>query len=222
METLLQRFIRDEVKSYVEPTRKGTPRGEPIGLSKVKHRAAVLVSTTSKPLFEIAREVGVSHGLLRKWTCEDVFKDAIKRLRREFVGLVQEYLLERLRAIQQVSDDDRRRAVVAAAKEGPGEVHIPAFADLSAIRDCQLYSVSVKKMLAAWAMKKDPAISVALLVGMAREEKWLEYERGILISLIKGHIETLLSGEGEWGDRLRSEVAMTLHLVGSHLERLGD
>jgi hypothetical protein len=221
-ETLLERFIRERVEAYVEPSRRGTPRGEPIGLSKVKYQAAVLIAVTSKPLFEIAREVSVSYGLVRKWGTETTFQKVIHQLQIEFAGLVQAYLLERLQTVRQISDDEHRAIVEAEAREAPQKIPVPASADLSLIMDAYMYSAAVKQLLADWAMEQDPAISVALLMGIVRDEKrWLKYERGFLISWIRRDIDVLLSGK-TLNKRSRGDLVLMLRLVQRHLEQLGD
>lgn len=73
-------FIQERVDSYPEPQRLGTRKGDPIGLSKIKYAAALHGLTYKKPK-EIAEEVGVSYGLLRKWGTE-----------KEFVSVLQQHL----------------------------------------------------------------------------------------------------------------------------------
>jgi hypothetical protein len=72
--TLLEYFIKDQLEQYEEPTRMGTPRGELIGLSKVKYHACLLTSLTNRKQEEIANELNISHSLLRKWRTERMFK----------------------------------------------------------------------------------------------------------------------------------------------------
>lgn len=80
--TLLDIFIKDELdklKTRPIPTRRGTPRGEPIGFPPVKIKAAVLCMRKDVPLQEVAKKVGISYGLLRKWRSEDKFKEEINK-----------------------------------------------------------------------------------------------------------------------------------------------
>jgi hypothetical protein len=83
---LLSRFLREKEKNYHEPTRRGTPRGEAIGLSLKKYRAT-LSCLTSNDLIAISKELGVSYGLLRKWRTEPGFKKQIEELIQEFAPL---------------------------------------------------------------------------------------------------------------------------------------
>ena len=82
---LLSRFIRDELARHVEPARRGTPRGAPVGFSR-KKLAAALGALTSTDVQQTAREVGVSYGVVRKWRTEAPFKALIERLEDEFVA----------------------------------------------------------------------------------------------------------------------------------------
>jgi hypothetical protein len=70
-----------------------------VGLSKKKHLVA-LWCLSSLELKEIARNVGVSYGLLRKWRTEGLFKETIKKLVDEFVQTVIGYLKENHAEVQ--------------------------------------------------------------------------------------------------------------------------
>ena len=91
---LLLHFLSEKEKNYEEPTRKGTARGEPIGLSLKKYRA-VLYSLTSLDLIRMSKKVGVYYGLLRKWRTEAEFKRRMKELTQEFAPLFIDSLLEK-------------------------------------------------------------------------------------------------------------------------------
>jgi len=66
-------YVATKVTEYTEPQRKGTPKGEPIGISKKKLHATLLALTDMRGK-KVAAIVGVSHGLYRKWKTEDNFK----------------------------------------------------------------------------------------------------------------------------------------------------
>lgn len=85
-EGLLSRFMDDRLKNYVAPSRKGVPRGEPIGFSEAKHKG-VLLSLTSIDLDKQAEMLGVSYGLLRKWRSENRFFGEVERYATEFAGI---------------------------------------------------------------------------------------------------------------------------------------
>jgi hypothetical protein len=91
---LLLRFLREKEKNYREPTRRGTPRGEAIGLSLKKYRAT-LYSLTSIDLIAMSKKLGVSYGLLRKWRTEPGFKKQIEELIQEFAPLFIDCLLKK-------------------------------------------------------------------------------------------------------------------------------
>jgi len=74
-------WVECMVQQYKERPRAGTPKGKPIGLSKAKYRAALLMilySPLMLSLKEIANVSKVSPGLIRLWRTEVGFKDAIK------------------------------------------------------------------------------------------------------------------------------------------------
>jgi hypothetical protein len=90
---LIPRFIRSKLADYAEPTRKGTPKGEPVGFSKTKYCATLYalrdkVLSGGEDLKAQAKELKVSHGLLRKWRTDPRFKDLVARHEREFFGFL--------------------------------------------------------------------------------------------------------------------------------------
>src|SRR4030042_1763782 len=91
---LLLRFIKEKRESYVEPSRKGTPRGEIIGLSLEKYMASLFM-LTSMNLKRINERSKVSYGLIRKWRTETPFKGQIEKHIMEFVPIFIGYQLKR-------------------------------------------------------------------------------------------------------------------------------
>lgn len=83
-------FIFLKYSNYDEPVRKGTPKGEKIGLSKKKYLASILVGTTNWKLKKIAKSCDVSYGLLRKWKTEPDFRAEADRHCTEFVKEIVE------------------------------------------------------------------------------------------------------------------------------------
>lgn len=92
--TLLQAFISHKRESYTEPSRSGTPKGEPIGLSKQKHYAALLMMLNI-PQEEIAKQAGVSYGLLRKWNTEPLFKATVEQHFMDFAAYFFKHVQQR-------------------------------------------------------------------------------------------------------------------------------
>jgi hypothetical protein len=91
---LLLRFIKEKRESYVEPSRKGTPRGEIIGLSLEKYEASLFM-LTSMNLKRISERSKVSYGLIRKWRTETPFKGQIEKHIMEFAPLFIGYQFKR-------------------------------------------------------------------------------------------------------------------------------
>jgi hypothetical protein len=69
-------YIVRKAQRYIEPQRRGTPRGDSIGFSSAKYRAALLTMTRLS-LRDAARAAGVSYGVLAKWKTEDDFMKVV-------------------------------------------------------------------------------------------------------------------------------------------------
>jgi len=126
-EKLLTRFIDDKLSTYVEPSKKGTPKGERVGFSRTKYRATLYalrgrVLDTTEDLIAQAKELKVSYGLLRKWRSEQDFKNLVSQHEKEFTG----YLLQILRR-----SDDRMR--IQNAKRKVGELLDQSLKELQSI-----------------------------------------------------------------------------------------
>jgi hypothetical protein len=89
---LLERFISAELASYVEPVRKGTPKGDPIGFSRAKYHAT-LYDLTGKSLKDQADDLGVNYAVLRIWHTEPEFKKLVARHRERFARTVDRRLV---------------------------------------------------------------------------------------------------------------------------------
>jgi len=110
----LSNFIKNRIAKYDEPTRKGTAKGCIVGLSKKKY-SATLWLLTNLTIDEIAKKVGVSQGLLRKWKTEDQFKEKTwqhqddyllyhKNKRDELYAILQDYFSNPVRIDELTSD----------------------------------------------------------------------------------------------------------------------
>ena len=91
---LLLSFMKEKAKNYTEPTRRGTPRGEAIGLSSKKYLATLYMLTPSA-LELLGQALGISYGLLRKWRTELLFKNQIEENAREFAAIFIDHLMEK-------------------------------------------------------------------------------------------------------------------------------
>lgn len=78
--TYLQNFINKKMRAYNPPASKREG-----GLFSQKYKAT-LIFLTNKLQEDIAREVGVSYGLIRKWRTEDKFWQTINEHYKEFLG----------------------------------------------------------------------------------------------------------------------------------------
>lgn len=86
-EPFLEKFITDKTKSYVEPSRIGVRKGDVIGLSRAKYKAALYMLYRNS-VQEIASELGISYGLLRKWRTEKLFIEVSNKHLLEFSEIV--------------------------------------------------------------------------------------------------------------------------------------
>tara|TARA_B100001964_G_C14216260_1_gene592959 strand:+ start:195 stop:1007 length:813 start_codon:yes stop_codon:yes gene_type:complete len=89
--TLLGKFIKDKSSEYIEPSRKGTPKGEPIGYSRVKYISS-LVMLLSYKQESLAEHIGITYQMMRKWAGEDKFKNEVERNCKEFAQIFVKHL----------------------------------------------------------------------------------------------------------------------------------
>lgn len=80
---LLLAWIQTKFSEHPEPQRKGTLRGDPIGIGTKKY-FAILLSLSNSKLKHLAQQVGVSYPVLLKWRTEGEFKKQVNTHRREF------------------------------------------------------------------------------------------------------------------------------------------
>src|SRR4030095_9560911 len=85
----LSKFIASKLAEYVEPSKKGTPKGEAVGFSLTKYQATLFTLRESlidnEDLKAQAKKLGISYGLLRKWRSEEKFKEVVSQHEKEFV-----------------------------------------------------------------------------------------------------------------------------------------
>lgn len=111
---LLPKFIDEKLTNYIEPTKEGTPRGEPVGFSKAKYRATLealreKVLPETDDLSTQAKRLRVAYGVLRKWRSEPQFKQLVAQHEKEF--------------IQELTNDDKRiTAAVDQLKRAKAEL----------------------------------------------------------------------------------------------------
>jgi len=110
-------WAKPRLASHQDPERLGTPRGEPVGLSKKKFWAAQAQVLYSKlfPLKDLAKESEVSPVQIRVWRTEGEFKKAMEEATRDFL----QYLSEE--ALKAWHDEDRLDTllyILAMQKDG--------------------------------------------------------------------------------------------------------
>jgi hypothetical protein len=102
--SLLSKFIKEKIDNYEEPQRKNTPRGDPIGYSRTKYLASLMLLRNYKQK-EIATLLEISHGLLRKWNTEEDFKVLVENTCKEFFKLALNHIEKTAELSQQLSDE---------------------------------------------------------------------------------------------------------------------
>lgn len=91
---LIETFIEEKLKTFREPVRQGVPRGEVIGFGLEKYKASLFIALKALRLKEVAEELDISYGLLRKWRTEYSFNKTIDSHRAEFVDFFIDHLKE--------------------------------------------------------------------------------------------------------------------------------
>jgi len=87
------------MKGYVEPTRKGTAWGKPVGFSARKLQAAILMALYPNifQMKELSGLVHVSAGVLKLWYRDEAFKKAVKERTMDlgrFIALLIDRILK--------------------------------------------------------------------------------------------------------------------------------
>jgi len=103
------------LKDYKEPERKGTVKGEPIGFSLKKMKAAcwMMLYPNCFTLKEIAKLAGVSDGVLRVWCHRDDFIEKRYEISRDYgaktatkiKGSIYEGLIKEFKVMPKTEDD---------------------------------------------------------------------------------------------------------------------
>lgn len=147
----LLHFIDRTLAAHVEPERRGTPKGAPIGFSRKKLHAALLYLTTLRPE-EIARIVGTSLGLVRKWRTELAFLARITQAAEDFLaGLYGTALMDTAAALAKATHIAEDAGASADARRAAGIFESDPL--LLAFGDVNLYGGVL-----AWAITETLAV----------------------------------------------------------------
>ncbi len=84
---LLINFLKNKLEKYEEPSREGTPKGEPIGFPQMKYLASLLLLTNIS-LKDLSKSLKISYGVLRNWNSEPAFKKQIEENMRSISAAV--------------------------------------------------------------------------------------------------------------------------------------
>jgi hypothetical protein len=77
----VEAWAETKLKNYQEPSRAGTPKGDPIGFSKKKYKAVLLMALypTCLKIIDIAKLAQVSENVLMVWRTQDDFRTAMRK-----------------------------------------------------------------------------------------------------------------------------------------------
>lgn len=84
MNTLLESFVDIKKNQHQEPARTKVPRGQRIGISKVKYEAALICALCNFDLKGLAKHLNGSYEVIRRWKTENDFKSLCNCLQHEF------------------------------------------------------------------------------------------------------------------------------------------
>jgi len=90
--TLLSEWLETKIRSYVEPSRARTKRGERIGFSKQKYTTVILIATTNFILKELSTMMHISYDSLRRWNIEPDFRKEVNKSCSSFLKILIDYL----------------------------------------------------------------------------------------------------------------------------------
>jgi hypothetical protein len=97
-ETFLQNFLRKTAQNYTPAKKKGTnfSKGEKLqGFLQPKFNACVACALLNLPKREIAKDLEMSHDVLRRFCIEPEFKEKIKEIQKAFISTIMRHLKRR-------------------------------------------------------------------------------------------------------------------------------
>ena len=111
---ILTDFISERLSQHREPTRKGVPKGDPIGPPRHKVRASLFCALTPLTLKDISGALGISYDLLMKWNIQEDFQSLTEGHRDDFTA----YFLQRIAEHAEALRKGRREAPTGQIGEG--------------------------------------------------------------------------------------------------------
>ncbi len=123
--TLLTRFVMEKYINYMEPQRTRPHKGVPVKFSKKKYLATLYMHTNRK-YADIAKELKISHGLLRKWRTEKRFNDLVVKHWGELAETFIRYVFSRIAANHIFHEDYKKRLLSELPKIDFEQVQLKA------------------------------------------------------------------------------------------------
>jgi hypothetical protein len=101
----IHEFILYRMLNYLEPTRKGTIRGDKIGFPSKKYHASILVGISNATPKEIAKVSGVSYDLIRKWKTEPDFRNQVNEQCSAFINEIIKRIIDAYEKTEKETED---------------------------------------------------------------------------------------------------------------------
>ncbi len=102
-------FIQKKVRTYAEPARRGTAKGDLIGFSKKKFSVTLASALSDLNAQGISRLARVSYGVVRVWRTEHEFKILVEKNQKEFCEFFLASVQERVKRDRELLKEFFRR-----------------------------------------------------------------------------------------------------------------
>jgi len=226
-DTLLVRYFQQEIANYSEPERKGTPKGYSIGMSKEKYIACLFMMTNLLQK-DIASKLGISFGVLRVWSTEQVCKDLTEKNCSVFAEIVMKYFELEIDAFY---EEGKKRFILGE------EPLMPSFA---AVGDFNIYgNVLLKKIANRYQsfvdrlkdskmMSREEIYKTITVVqafqsqfgNMNRTAKsyWIQVQGATVKTMIDNYTQTIASEK----EQLNPQSQMVAGLIKQYIDSLLD
>lgn len=163
--SLFYKFLQRRINSFPMPRRRGTPKGQRIGFPREKYVATVY-ACYHLDLRYVAKRIGISYGVLRKWRTEEGFSQAV---RDHVTAFTQEALLPFLRAGSAKATAEVKRSLAeltfAQIAAGPlPQPHVPY--DAPELHDARFWDESVCNVLEEFVVARPP------LAWLSSDDNW--------------------------------------------------
>jgi hypothetical protein len=190
---LLPKFMDSKLAEYVEPTKKGTPKGEAVGFSRTKYKATLYtfrerVLDNTQDMKAQAKELGISYGLLRKWRSEQNFKARVSQHEKAFIIYVLKSVSYSGNARLDILDDLARAALLMQAVEPKQK---GSFRKLMILIHAKIQDEAMRSHKTARQLRQYQRLALDQIIELLRDRQTAIKHRRDVINLLSGLRETL-------------------------------